>query len=175
MEFSVDSKIKDLLANEAAIAVIQKHVPEFDTKSLNMAKGMSLRAVSRFPQAKMVAKVLDQIDSDLKKLQSPASILPVDATVVPPARNVTTMVGKEEFYDRKDAAKWAHPALAAGWDMGADIFVVDGSCNPDEVIHGSDTPGSRPGCGKKENQEDEGERNKEGQPQITEDKGGFNL
>jgi len=130
MSFSVDTKIKDLLSDEAAIAVIQKHVPEFDKKSMNMAKGMTLRAVSKFPQAKGVAKVLDLIDADLKKLGSSSPVPPVEvkevtsakevtpAREVAPARDVTEFLSKEEFYDRKDASKWAHPALEAGWDMG---------------------------------------------------------
>ncbi|MEW6405995.1 MAG: alpha/beta hydrolase [Chloroflexota bacterium] len=124
MPFSVDSKIKDLLADEAAFAVLKKHIPALEPKHMNMAKNMTLRAVSKFPQAKEMANKLDAIDADLKKLQSTpaqttapqpapaqsaASVPPVEPKVLP------TSAGREELYDRTDPDKWAHPTVASGW------------------------------------------------------------
>jgi hypothetical protein len=70
MAFSADSKLGDLLDNPAAKAVLLRHVPEVGTAGpmLNMARGMTLKMVAAFPQAKMSPEKLQAIVADLEKL-----------------------------------------------------------------------------------------------------------
>lgn len=69
MALSVDSKIKDLLANPKAADICEKYSPGFKTdKQMKMVYGMSLRGLSKFPQAKTLAKNLEQIQKELSEL-----------------------------------------------------------------------------------------------------------
>jgi hypothetical protein len=70
MGFSVDTKLGDLLANPAAYAVLCNHFPDIKSAGpmLNMARGMTLNAISRFPQAKMTPEKLQALIDDLQKL-----------------------------------------------------------------------------------------------------------
>ena len=69
MALSVDSKIKDLIANPKAADIVEKYSPGFKTdKQMKMVYGMSLRGLSKFPQAKALAEKLDQINQELSEI-----------------------------------------------------------------------------------------------------------
>jgi hypothetical protein len=68
MPFSADSKIKDILENPASLAVIEGFFPGAAQMDWGMAKGMSLRTVAKFPQAKDIRENLEKLDEALKKL-----------------------------------------------------------------------------------------------------------
>ena len=70
MAFNADSKFGDLLDNPAAKAVLSKHLPELDKAGpmLNMARGMTLKAVAGFPQAKISPDKLKAIVAELEKI-----------------------------------------------------------------------------------------------------------
>lgn len=70
---SVDSKIGDLLADPATKAVVDKDIPGLETSPyLDMVKGMSVREIAKYPQAKIDDAKLQTIDADLKTAK-PAS------------------------------------------------------------------------------------------------------
>jgi hypothetical protein len=68
--FSVDaSKIGDLLGNNAARAVLDKHFPGISTNpQIGMAKGMTLRAVSAFAPDQFSREALDAVNAELARL-----------------------------------------------------------------------------------------------------------
>jgi hypothetical protein len=70
MAFNADSKFGDLLDNPAAKAVLSKHLPDLDKAGpmLNMARGMTLKAVAGFPQAKIPPDKLKAIVAELEKI-----------------------------------------------------------------------------------------------------------
>jgi hypothetical protein len=64
---SVDSKIGDLLANPATKAVVDKYMPGLETSPyLDMAKGMTVRDASKYPQAGLDDAKLTAMDAELK-------------------------------------------------------------------------------------------------------------
>jgi hypothetical protein len=67
MAFNSDSKLGDLLDNEAAKAILMKHLPQLATAGpmLDMARGMTLKAVAGFPQANISPETLQAINADL--------------------------------------------------------------------------------------------------------------
>ncbi|MGA0600637.1 hypothetical protein ACO2Q3_08020 [Caulobacter sp. KR2-114] len=70
---TVDSKIGDLLADPATKAVLDKDIPGLETSPyLDMVKGMSVRDIAKYPQAKIDDAKLQVIDTDLKAAK-PAS------------------------------------------------------------------------------------------------------
>ncbi len=70
MAISIDSKIKDILANPKAADVCDKYMPGFKTdKQMKMVYGLSLRALAKFPQAKVTAETLDQINKELAEIK----------------------------------------------------------------------------------------------------------
>ena len=70
MGFNGDSKLGELLSNPAANEVLLRHLPEIKTAGpmLNMARGMTLNAIARFPQANMSPERLRALVADLEKL-----------------------------------------------------------------------------------------------------------
>ena len=72
MGFSLTSRIKDLLSDEGAKAVLEKHVPGFSKHpQLPMAYYMSLKEVSYYPEARqagLTKEILVAIEEDLKAL-----------------------------------------------------------------------------------------------------------
>ena len=69
MAFGIESKIGDLLANPAAKAVLEKHMPGFSTQpTMAMAKGMTLKMIAPMSGGKITPALLTAIDADLKKL-----------------------------------------------------------------------------------------------------------
>lgn len=69
MSLTVDSKIKDIMANPKAVEVVDKYSPGFATdKQMKMVYGMSLRALQKFPQSKMSLETLSEIDKELSQI-----------------------------------------------------------------------------------------------------------
>jgi hypothetical protein len=70
MAFSAESKMGELLDNAASKTVLAKYLPDLDKGGpmLKMARGMTLKAVAAFPQAKISAEQLKIIDTELKSL-----------------------------------------------------------------------------------------------------------
>lgn len=66
---TADSRIGDLLADDAAKAVLEKHFPGMaDNPQIAMVKGMTLRAVQSFAADQFTGEALDAVDADLAKL-----------------------------------------------------------------------------------------------------------
>lgn len=70
MAISVDSKIKEIMKNPAAVELMEKHTPGFSTNpQMKMVQGLTFRALAKFPQAKISPEKLEQIDAELKALE----------------------------------------------------------------------------------------------------------
>jgi para-nitrobenzyl esterase len=66
---TADTTIGDLLDNPAAKAVLDKHMPGFSSNpQVEMARGMTLRAIQPMVPDQIKAETLDMIDADLAKL-----------------------------------------------------------------------------------------------------------
>jgi len=69
MTFGAHSTIRQLLANEAAKAIIEKHLPgATNHPQLDMALDMTLREVATYPEANISAEKLKAIVADLEQL-----------------------------------------------------------------------------------------------------------
>ena len=69
MALTVDSKIKEIMANPEAVQIVDKHSPGFaDNKQIKMVYGISLRALQKFPQTKMSLETLEEINNELSAL-----------------------------------------------------------------------------------------------------------
>ncbi len=69
MTFSAQSKVGDLLANDSAKAVLEKHMPGFSSHpQIGMAKGMSLQAVANFSGGKITKDMIAGVEADLAAL-----------------------------------------------------------------------------------------------------------
>jgi cytochrome P450 len=66
---TASSRIGDLLADDAAKALLEKHFPGMsDNPQIAMAKGMTLRAVQAFAPDQFTSETLDALDAELAKL-----------------------------------------------------------------------------------------------------------
>lgn len=67
---TVDTKLGVILDNPRARAIMARHYPEMETAGpmLRMGRGLTLKQISTFPQAKMSAERLATILADLQKL-----------------------------------------------------------------------------------------------------------
>jgi len=53
MAITIDSKLKDVMANPAAVEVLEKYIPGFSKNpQLKLGYRMTWRTISKFPQAK---------------------------------------------------------------------------------------------------------------------------
>lgn len=69
MAFNENSKLGDLLENEAATAVLEKHLPGISTNPMaSLGKSMSLKHLSAIPQANMPEELISAIVTDLAAL-----------------------------------------------------------------------------------------------------------
>jgi hypothetical protein len=70
MAYNADTKLGDLLDNPVTKEVLFKFLPEMKTAGpmLNMGRGMSLKTVASFPQAKITPETLQAIVDELSKL-----------------------------------------------------------------------------------------------------------
>ena len=66
---SIDSTLGALLADDAAKAVLEKHIPGISSNpQLDQAKGMSLKALAPMTQGMITDAIVDAIAADLSKL-----------------------------------------------------------------------------------------------------------
>lgn len=66
---TAESRIGDLLADDAARAVLEKHFPGMaDDPRIGMAKGMTLRAIQAFAAGQFTDAALNAVDADLAAL-----------------------------------------------------------------------------------------------------------
>jgi len=71
MALSVDSKIKLLMKNPAAVEILEVYSPGISTEpQMKMVYGLTLRKLASFPQAAHVAEKLDEIDEKLKAIEA---------------------------------------------------------------------------------------------------------
>ena len=69
MSFSVDSKLKDLLADERAAAVLRKHFPNRgNDPRVQEVLYYSLRQIATYPEAGISQGKLQAIDENLRAL-----------------------------------------------------------------------------------------------------------
>ena len=69
MAFGLTATIRDILNNEAAKAVLEKHLPGASTHpQIDMAMGMTLREVASYPEANLSAEKLKALVADLERL-----------------------------------------------------------------------------------------------------------
>jgi hypothetical protein len=68
--YNADTKMSILLDDPEANEVLNKFLPEIKSAGpmLKLARGMSLRKISGYPQAKISAEKLQAISADLEKL-----------------------------------------------------------------------------------------------------------
>jgi hypothetical protein len=68
--FTAETKLGEILDNPQAKAVMAKHYPEMATAGplLRMGRGLTLKQISAFPQAKMSPERLETIVTDLQRL-----------------------------------------------------------------------------------------------------------
>jgi len=65
MAITMDTKLKDIMKNPAAVEILEKHFPDF-TKNPQLKLGymMTFRTISKFPQAKqfgLTPEILEQV------------------------------------------------------------------------------------------------------------------
>jgi hypothetical protein len=66
---TADTSIGDLIDNPATKGVLDKHLPAFSSNpQVEMARGMTLRAIQPMVPDQIKAETLDAIDADLAKL-----------------------------------------------------------------------------------------------------------
>jgi hypothetical protein len=68
MGFSVNSRLKDLLDDERARAVLVKHLGHRNDPRVNMVLYESLRSIAYYPEANISREQLEAIDEELKAL-----------------------------------------------------------------------------------------------------------
>lgn len=69
MTVTINSKIKDILADPRAADIVEKYSPGFKTdRQMKMVYGLSLSSLAKFPQAKTLADNLAQIEKELSEL-----------------------------------------------------------------------------------------------------------
>ena len=69
MPYSLNSTVRELLNDEAARAVVEKHLPgAAKHPDLPMAMHMSLREVSYYPESGLTPAKLKQIEEELQQL-----------------------------------------------------------------------------------------------------------
>jgi len=69
MPLTIDSKLKELLNDPGAKAILDKHVPQLaQSNKIKLISGFSFRKLTTFPQANMTPEKLRLIEEDLKSL-----------------------------------------------------------------------------------------------------------
>ena len=69
MGFSVDTKLKDLLADERAVEILRKHFPERrGDPQVQQVMYYSLREIAMYPEAGISPTKLKAIDEELRAL-----------------------------------------------------------------------------------------------------------
>lgn len=69
MAVSVDTKVKELMKNEAAAELLEKFSPGFKTNpQMKLVGGLTFRKLASFPQAGLSPEKVEEIDAALKAL-----------------------------------------------------------------------------------------------------------
>ncbi len=69
MALSVDSKVKELMKNDAAAELLEKFAPGFKTNpQMKLVGALTFRKLASFPQAGISPEKLEEIDVALKAL-----------------------------------------------------------------------------------------------------------
>ncbi len=69
MAITLDSKLKEIMKNPEAVAIIDKYNPGFaENKQLKMCYGMTLRSLLRFPQSAAISEHADEIEEAFAKI-----------------------------------------------------------------------------------------------------------
>lgn len=69
MPYDINSKLKDIMADPAAAAIMDKYMPGMSTNpQTKQGYGMSLKVITSFPQSKPLKEKLPQILEELAKL-----------------------------------------------------------------------------------------------------------
>ena len=69
MALSIDSKVKELMKNDAAAEILEKFAPGFKTNpQMKLVQGLTFRKLCSFPQAGISPDKLEEIDKALKAL-----------------------------------------------------------------------------------------------------------
>lgn len=69
MSFSIESKLGDLLDNEATKAVLEKHMPGISTHpQIGMGKGFALSMVAKFSGGLITEELLEKVNAELTAL-----------------------------------------------------------------------------------------------------------
>ena len=69
MSFSIESKLGDLLDNEATKAVLEKHMPGISNHpQIGMGKGFALSMVAKFSGGLITEEMLQKVNADLAAL-----------------------------------------------------------------------------------------------------------
>ncbi|GAA4501422.1 hypothetical protein HLH36_11285 [Gluconacetobacter aggeris] len=69
MSFSINSTVREILADERAKAAVETVLPGFSKHpQIGMAKGLSLKTLAKFSGGVMTDEVLEKIDTGLKAL-----------------------------------------------------------------------------------------------------------
>ena len=69
MSFSVNSKLRDLINDERATAVLDKHIPGASSHpQLHLGLDMTLKEISWYPESGLTPAKLQALVEDLEKL-----------------------------------------------------------------------------------------------------------
>jgi hypothetical protein len=69
MSFSIESKLGDLLDNEATKAILEKHMPGISTHpQIGMGKGFALSMVAKFSGGMITEEMLQKVNAELTAL-----------------------------------------------------------------------------------------------------------
>ncbi|MDO9235457.1 MAG: hypothetical protein Q7U28_05400 [Aquabacterium sp.] len=69
MSFSIETKLADLLDNEATKAILEKHMPGISTHpQIGMGKGFALSMVAKFSGGLITDDLLQKVSADLAAL-----------------------------------------------------------------------------------------------------------
>lgn len=69
MSFSIESKIRDILADDQAKAAVEKILPGFSKHpQLGLAKSMSLKTVAKYSGGLITDEALQKIDAEFQAI-----------------------------------------------------------------------------------------------------------
>jgi hypothetical protein len=70
MAFSLDSKIKEILKNPAAAAVLDKYSPgSSKNPQMKLVGGLTLRKLAEFPQSAALQPHLEELNKELQAIE----------------------------------------------------------------------------------------------------------
>ncbi|MFT3857552.1 MAG: hypothetical protein QM742_08675 [Aquabacterium sp.] len=69
MSFSIDTKLGDLLDNDATKAILEKHMPGISTHpQIGMGRGFALSMVAKFSGGMITEEMLQKVNAELAAL-----------------------------------------------------------------------------------------------------------